>query len=201
MSFGKYTEMIIKCFSTLDKDEDKNLSDQQKVNAIINGIKVQDVNLMADTSYIAGQYPRDVTMACAYFSREVDRIHGSAQVAGQTNCRKRRVIYSTDSSGRGPDRFGNLGRGRGRGFGRSNGRGRGCSVWSSRDSGAMSDFNGIDISDPTCEFTNKEWTELGLGGGRSHITQQRMIMNGRGCGRDAGKGGRGRGIAAVETGE
>ena len=69
MSFEKYTEMIIKCFSTLDKDEDEKLSDQQKVNAIINGIRVQDVQLMAATSYIAGQYPRDVTMACAYFSR------------------------------------------------------------------------------------------------------------------------------------
>ena len=55
--------MIIKCFSTLDKDEDEKLSYQQKVNAIINGMKVQDVQLMSATSYIAGQYPRDVTMA------------------------------------------------------------------------------------------------------------------------------------------
>ena len=61
--------MIIKCFSTLDKDEDEKRPKQQKVNAIINGIRVQDVQLMAATSYIAGQYPRDVTMACAYFSR------------------------------------------------------------------------------------------------------------------------------------
>ena len=69
MSFERYTEMIIKCFSTLDKDEDYKLSDQQKFNAIINGIKVQDVQLMAYTLYIAVQYPHDVTMACAYFSR------------------------------------------------------------------------------------------------------------------------------------
>ena len=69
MSFEKYTEMVIKCFSTLDKDEDDKLSDQQKVYVIINGIRVQDVQLMAATSYIAGQYPRDVTMVYAYFSR------------------------------------------------------------------------------------------------------------------------------------
>ena len=93
--------MIIKCFSTLDKDEDPKLSDQQKFNAIINGIIVQDVQLMAATSYIAGQYPCDVTMVCAYFSKEVSRIHGSAQVAGQTSRRKCRQIYSADSSGRG----------------------------------------------------------------------------------------------------
>ena len=67
--FEKYTEIIIKCFSTLDKDEYEMLSDQQNVNSIINGIIVQDVQLMEATSYIAGQYPRDVTMACAYFSR------------------------------------------------------------------------------------------------------------------------------------
>ena len=69
MSFEKYTEMIIKCFSTLDKDEYEMLSDQQKVNTIINGIIFQDVQLMAATSYIEGQYPRDVTIACVYFSR------------------------------------------------------------------------------------------------------------------------------------
>ena len=92
ISFEKYTEMIIKCFSTLDKDEDEKLSDQKKVNAIIDGIKVQDVQLMAATSYTAGQYLRDATMVCTYFSREVARIHGSAQVAGQTNRHKRRGI-------------------------------------------------------------------------------------------------------------
>ena len=43
MSFEKYTEMIIKCFSTLDTDEDGKLSNQQKVNAIIHDIRVQDV--------------------------------------------------------------------------------------------------------------------------------------------------------------
>ena len=69
MSFEKYTEMIIKCFFTLDKDEDEKLSDQQKFNAIINGIKVQDVQLMEATLYISGKYPCDVTIACAYFSR------------------------------------------------------------------------------------------------------------------------------------
>ena len=69
MSFEKYTEIIIKYFSALDKDEDEKLSDQEKVNTIINGIRVQDVHLMASTSYIIGQHPRDVTMACAYLYR------------------------------------------------------------------------------------------------------------------------------------
>ena len=126
-------------------------------------------------------------MACSYFSREVAQIHGSDQVAGQTSCRKRRQIYSADSSGHGQGRFGNHGRGRGRGYGRSNGRVCRGSDRSNRDSGGMSDFNGIDISDPTRACTNEEWTPLGPGGGRTHFTQQHMIINGRGRGRDAGK--------------
>ena len=64
----------------------------------------------------------------------------------------------------------------------------------------MSDFNSIDISDPTCAFTDKEWTALGPGGGLAHIIQQRMMINRRGRGCNAGIRGRGCGIAAVETG-
>ena len=64
----------------------------------------------------------------------------------------------------------------------------------------MSDFNGIDISDSTRAFTDEEWTALGPGGGRVHVTLQLMMINGRGRSRDAVKGGRGCGIDAVETG-
>ena len=64
----------------------------------------------------------------------------------------------------------------------------------------MSGFNSIDISNPTRAFTDKEWTALGPVGGRAHVNQKRMMINGRGHGSDAGKGGRGRSIAAVETG-
>ena len=126
-------------------------------------------------------------MACAYFSREVARIHGSTQVTGQTNCHKRRGIYSADSSGRSCGHFGNRGRGRGRGFGRSGVRGCGGSHYSSIGSRGVFDFNGIDISNPTHVFTDKEWTSLGPGGGRAHFTQQRMMINGCGRVRDAGR--------------
>ena len=155
---------------------------------------------MAATSYIAGKYPRDATMACTYFSTEVARIHVPDQVAGQTNRRKRCGIYSADSSGRSRGHFDNRRRGRGQVFGRISRRGRGGSGQSSRDSGGMSDFNDIDISDPTRTFNEEEWTAIDTGNGRAHITQQRMMINRRGRGCDAGKGGRGRDIDAVETG-
>ena len=111
-------------------------------------------------------------MVCTYFSREVAWIQGSAQVSGQKNRHKRRVVYSADSGGRGRGRFGSRGRGHGQLLGRSGGRCRGGSGWSSRGSGGMSDLKCIDISDPTRAFTNKDWTALGTGGGRAHVTQQ-----------------------------
>ena len=138
-------------------------------------------------------------MVCTYLSREVAQIQGSAQVAGQKNRHKRRVIYSADSGGFGRGRFGSRGRGHGQLLGRSGGRCRGGSGWSSRGSEGMYSFNGVDISDPTHAFTNEEWTAIVPGGGRAHVTQQRMMINGCGRGRDAGKGGQVRGIDAVET--
>ena len=63
----------------------------------------------------------------------------------------------------------------------------------------MSDFNGIDISNPTLVFTNKEWNALGPGGEQSRVTHQCMIIHRSGCGHNAGKIGQGCGIAAVET--
>ena len=157
------------------------------------------MDAVAATSYIAGQYPRDVTMACAYLSREVARIHGLSQVDGETNRRKRRGIYSSESDGCGCGRFGVLGCGNGQVFGRSGGRGHRGSGQSSGGSGEMFNFNGIDISNSTRTFTNEEWTALGPGGGRAHVTQQHIMINRRGSGCNAGRGGQGRGIGEVET--
>ena len=45
MSFERYTELLTKSFSTLDKDIDEKLSDTQKVKALLKGIKTQDMEL------------------------------------------------------------------------------------------------------------------------------------------------------------
>ena len=125
---------------------------------------------MEATLYIVEQYISGVKMVCTYLPREISRIHGSVQVAGHTSRRKRCQIYLADSSGRGQGRFCNHGRGSGQGYGRSNGRGCGGSGRSNRDSGGMSDFNGIEIYDPNRAFTKEKWTALGPGGGRAHVT-------------------------------
>ena len=45
MSFEPYTDLLTKCFSTLDKDIYEKLSDIQKVNSFLKGIKNQDMEL------------------------------------------------------------------------------------------------------------------------------------------------------------
>ena len=67
MSFERYTELLTKCFSNLDKDIDKILSDIQMVNALLKGIKTQDMELSSSKAVFIQQYPRDLAAACAYF--------------------------------------------------------------------------------------------------------------------------------------
>ena len=43
MSFERYTELLTKCLSTLDKYIDEKLSYIQRVNALLKGIKTQDM--------------------------------------------------------------------------------------------------------------------------------------------------------------
>ena len=91
MSFERYKELLTKCFSTLDKDIDKKLLDIQKVNALLKGIKTQDMELLASKAVISQQHPHDLDAACAYFSKEVVRLHGGTQLENQRNHRKRRI--------------------------------------------------------------------------------------------------------------
>ena len=91
MPFEHYTELLTKCFSTLDNVIDKKLSDIQKVNALLEGIKTQDMKLLASESVISQQYPSDLADDCTYFSKEVARLHGGTQLENQRNHRKRRI--------------------------------------------------------------------------------------------------------------
>ena len=64
MLFERYTELLTKCFSILDKDTDEKLSDIQKVNSLLKGIKNQDMELLASKSVISQQYPFDLAAGC-----------------------------------------------------------------------------------------------------------------------------------------
>ena len=69
MSFERYTELLTKCFSTLDKDMDEKLPNIKKVNTLLKGIKTQDMELSASKAVIGQQYPHDLAAACVYFSK------------------------------------------------------------------------------------------------------------------------------------
>jgi len=196
MSFEKYTELLTKSFTTLDKDEDERLSERQKVEKLLKGISTPDAELTACKAVISQNYRTDFTGACAYFSQEVARLHGGAQLENRKYRNKRRISEVNTGRGRGN---GGRGRGRGRFGGRGRGgRGYGGRGGGGRDAGTM--INGVDVSDPTRAFDNNEWEALRHNGGRAYVNQARERINGgrgRGRGRDQGRGG-GRNIGAVE---
>jgi hypothetical protein len=189
MSFEKYTELLTRCFTTLDKDPDERVSARQKVERLLKGIKTPDTELLACKAVISQNYRADLAGACAYFSTEVARLHGGAQLESRKN-RKRRVSeMSSGKEGRGRGRGG--GRGRGRygergGRGGRGGRGRGSGT---QGRGAATVINGIDVTDPTRSFLDPEWEALAYNGGRAYVMQARERINGRGRGRDSGRGG------------
>ena len=158
----------MKCFNTLHKDPDQRYSDRQKVEKLLKTIKCQQGELLAAKVVIDQNYPRNFTGACGYFSQQVACIHGPAQLEYKQQRSKKRGIYAIDSrsqcGGHGCGRTGNHG---GRGHG-SVGRGRG------RNNTHI--INGIDVTDPTCNFTSQEWEALGASN-RVLVMQMRNCAN------------------------
>ena len=192
MSFEKYTEFLTKAFTTLEKDEDERLSNRQKVERLIKGINTGDAELQASKAVIMQNYPRDFVGACAYFSQQVSRLHGGAQLEDR-KYRKRRISEVNTSGGRG------RGRGRGRGHGQGHGGGRGGQGGHHEKSGGKTVINGIDVSDLTRSFTAQEWEALRQNGGRAYVMQARERMNSQG-GRGHGTGGHNqRNVSATNT--
>ena len=116
MSFEKCTEVMTKCFNTLHKDPNQCYLDRQKVEKLLKAIKCQDGELLAAKVVINQQFPRDFVGAWGYFSQQVARIHGPAQLKYRQQRGKKRGIYAIDTrqgrSGCGCGRFGNHGGGK-----------------------------------------------------------------------------------------
>ena len=155
------------------------------------------MELSASKAMISHPYPRHLAAAWTYISKEVDRLHGGAKLENQCNHRKRRISAFGRDSGRGRGRgcYGGRAWGRGRGGGFHQGGG-------SRGRGMHTEINGINVDDPTCSFTYDEWTGLDQNGGCAYITQQRLYINGHGCGangRVVGSGGSKRNFGAADV--
>jgi len=185
MSFEKCAEHLMKAFAALDKDEDESCSDRQKVEKLLQGVMTSDTELMGSKAVIAQTCPRDFAGACAYFSQQVSRLHGGAQLENQRS-RRRQISEAHSDRGRGRGR----GRGRARLGGRGGGRfGRGTGRGGRGDRTTV--INGVDVSDPTRQFNEQEWAALEHNGGRAHVVQARERMSHSGRGRGRGDGGRG----------
>jgi hypothetical protein len=155
MSFERCTKIMSKCFNTLHKDPDQRYSDRQKVERLLKAIRCQDPELLAAKVLVDQQFPRNFIGACVYFSQQVARVHGPAQLEYWQAKSKKCGIYAVDrQAGRG-----SRGRGRHAGRGRYGGRGRQCQ--GGRGSGGTN-INGVDITDPHRSFTSNEWEALGM---------------------------------------
>ncbi len=80
LSFEKVMEILSKSFSTLDKDRDERYSERQKVEKLLQCIQMPDMEVVAQKLVIASQYANDFSGACNYFSAQVSRLHGGAQL-------------------------------------------------------------------------------------------------------------------------
>jgi hypothetical protein len=189
LMFEKVVEILSKSFSILDKDLDERLSECQKVEKLLSCIQIQDMEMVAQKSIIASQYPNDFLSACNYFSTQVSHLHAGAQLENSKYKNKRNI---SAMQGHGSGRDGGCGRGHGR-FGGQSGSGShgngGRSGGRDNGNGSGTKINGVDVADPTHSFTNEEWEQLTWNGGRQYVTQARERMNGRGRGR-GGPGGR-----------
>jgi hypothetical protein len=156
LTFEKVMEILSKSFSILDKDPDERLSERQKVEKLLSCIQTQDMEMLAQKSIIASQYPNEFSGACNYFSAQVSRLHAGAQLENSKYKNKRNISAMQGCGGRrdgGRGRGGSGGRGNG---GRSGGRGNG--------NGSGTKINGVDVADLTCSFTNEEWEQLAWNG-------------------------------------
>jgi hypothetical protein len=165
LSFEKVMEILSKSFSTLDKDPDERYLERQKVEKLLQCIQTLDVEVVAQKLVIASQYANDFSGACNYFSAQVSRLHGGAQLENSKYTKKHNVSAMYGRGGRdggrggGRGHFGGCGRFGGRGGGHSGGRGGGGNDRSSF-------INGVDVSDPTQNFTDEEWRKLAYNGGQ-----------------------------------
>jgi hypothetical protein len=196
MSFERCTEIMTKCFNTLHKDPDQRFSDCQKVEKLLKAIRCSDSELLAAKAIIDQNFPRNFIGACGYFSQQVARIHGPAQLEYHQSRHRKRGISAVNTrpnrGGRGRGRFENCSGGRGGGQGDHGWGGRG-----GRSYGHV--INRIDVLlDPNRSFTAQEWEALGPDGGRTTVMQMRERLSGRG-GRESR--GQGRGARGVGTNE
>jgi hypothetical protein len=209
VSFAEFSSKLKKAYDVLS--EDAPYSDLYKVREMM-----RKMNPMAQHSSIASvketimrDYANDFVGAIDYaldritdiYQDEIQRKNkigsgGKRQVAetvsqrGAGNSRRGRMRYDRGGPGRG-----HVNRG-GHGYRRGGGNGR----WANNTDGV--NFSGVDVSDPTRDFSAAEWDRIGQAG-RAYVNRERQNSHGRGRGRGRGNYGgyqaRGRGRMIQEV--
>ena len=171
-------------FYILAKDKDEALSDKQRVDIFMKGIKSSDVNVIAAKTDVYKDYQSDFDAATTFLSGLISHIHAGAQIDyANRNSGKRRYVSAMGSQDGGRGGRGRARRGGDR-YSQQSGRGgrgregRGCGNYKSY-------IDIVDVTDPHRNFSAEEWDKLGTV--RSVVLQMRM-NSGRGN-RDNGRGG------------
>jgi hypothetical protein len=182
--FQQFVTKLKENFFILNKDNDEALTGKQQVDVMMKGIKLTDTSIVAAKTDVYKDYHTDFAVATNFLSGLISNIHSAAQL-DYANHGKKWYISAVDLH----DQRG--GHGRFRHGGRSGERGTGHGG-NGRDSGGRGgsrciQINGVDVTDPTRNFTSDKWERLGTA--RSYVTQQRT-RTGHG-GRTGGRNGNG----------
>ena len=99
MSFERCTDITTKCFNTLHKDPDQRYSDRRKVENLLKARIRCNTNpkLIAVKVFVESQHGCDFAGACGYFSQQVSRVHGPAQLEYRQVKSRKRGIYAIDT--------------------------------------------------------------------------------------------------------
>jgi len=184
--FERYVTKLKENFFILCKDKDEALTGKQQVDVMMKGIRSTDASIVAAKTDVYKDFRTDFSAATNFLSGLISNIHSAAQLDyANRHSGKKRYISAVDSR----DQRG--GRGRFRRGGRSGERGRGGDSRGrgGRGGSRRMQINGVDVTDPTRNFTADEWERLGTA--RSYVTQQRT-RTGRG-GRTGGRNSNGNG--------
>ena len=184
-SFEHYITRMTELFRDLE-DAGEPRTERMKVQMMLQGIKSTNAEVIAAKTLVRSQHSDSYADASATMSSQVSLIFPST---GKDIRRKRR-IGEVNSDRRG-------GRGRGRYSGRGRGRGRGGRGGRNLDPGNCV-LNGVNISDPTRDFSQEEWQKL-RDGGHIHTIRELRSRSHRSGGRGRGReGNRNRSVHAVE---
>ena len=188
--FERYVTRLKENFFILAKYKDENLTDKQRVDVLMKGIKSTDPSIVAAKTDIYKDYRSDFNAATSFLSGLISNLHSGAQLDYANRQGKRtRYVSALDSNdgrgGRGRARRGGgrYGQPSGRGGRGRDGRGRGRE---GRGNNKVR-INNVDISDPHRNFTSNEWDRLGAA--CSVVLQLRNSSSGRGNRESRGNGG------------